>query len=57
VKSGKPVSTVMGTWTSQMGYPVISATDEQTQDGSRIITLNARKFSADGGEGASYSSQ
>ncbi|XP_066915619.1 puromycin-sensitive aminopeptidase-like [Clytia hemisphaerica] len=50
MKSGKPVSTVMNTWTSQMGYPVISVCDEHTKDGSRILTLDAKKFNSDGSQ-------
>ncbi|KAK7112907.1 hypothetical protein V1264_012283 [Littorina saxatilis] len=45
--SGKPVGTMMGTWTSQKGFPVLKVS--QKQDGSsRVLTVEQQKFCADG---------
>lgn len=51
MKSKKPVTKVMNTWTDKMGYPVISVSDEQTRDGVRILKVDSKKFNADGLEG------
>ncbi|KAL4217239.1 hypothetical protein ACF0H5_023690 [Mactra antiquata] len=45
--SGKPVGEVMTTWTKQMGFPVIKAS--QTQNGNtRTVEISQEKFNADG---------
>ncbi|PVD38990.1 hypothetical protein C0Q70_01615 [Pomacea canaliculata] len=58
--SGKPVGSMMSTWTSQMGFPVLKARClqqyvSQKQEGrSRTLTVEQEKFCADGkqaGEG------
>jgi len=55
MKSKKPVTKVMNTWTDKMGYPVISVSDEQTKDGVRILKVDSKKFNADGLEDPSNS--
>jgi puromycin-sensitive aminopeptidase len=45
--SGKPVTSVMETWTKQMGYPVLTV--DTKQDGNkRQVTISQKKFCADG---------
>jgi len=45
--SGKPVREVLGSWTSQMGFPVLQV--EQKQEGDkRHVTISQSKFCADG---------
>lgn len=46
--SGKPVASVMSTWTKQMGYPVITVTAKQNGGNGRTLTLTQSKFTADG---------
>jgi len=41
--SGKPIDSIMSTWTSQMGFPLITVTREGNQ-----LTLSQEKFNADG---------
>ncbi|XP_075924071.1 puromycin-sensitive aminopeptidase-like [Petromyzon marinus] len=45
--SGKPVSAVMCTWTTQMGFPVLHVTAEQ-QGNDRILKISQKKFCAGG---------
>jgi len=51
--SGLPVTSVMKTWTEQMGFPVISVTSQQ-EGADRVLSLSQAKFvgdgSSDGGE-------
>lgn len=45
--SGKPVATVMNTWTKQMGFPVLNV--DSKQEGTKChITISQKKFCADG---------
>ncbi|XP_050529009.1 puromycin-sensitive aminopeptidase isoform X2 [Daktulosphaira vitifoliae] len=47
--SNKPVKAVMSTWTLQKGFPVITIEkEEENSDGSRVLTVSQRKFTADG---------
>jgi len=43
--SGKPIDAIMSTWTSQMGFPLITAS--KLEDG-KTIKLSQEKFNADG---------
>ncbi|KAL5489625.1 hypothetical protein EMCRGX_G018741 [Ephydatia muelleri] len=45
--SGKPVGHVMGTWTVQMGFPVLTIEDKQ-EGSNRVLTVSQEKFCADG---------
>ncbi|KAK7501330.1 hypothetical protein BaRGS_00007455 [Batillaria attramentaria] len=45
--SGKPVGTMMDTWTSQMGFPVLKVQEKQ-EGNKRVITVEQEKFCADG---------
>eukprot|EP00092_Neocalanus_flemingeri_P075261 GFUD01093210.1.p1 GENE.GFUD01093210.1~~GFUD01093210.1.p1 ORF type:complete len:879 (+),score=304.01 GFUD01093210.1:50-2638(+) len=47
--SGLPVTSVMKTWTEQMGFPCISVTTQQ-EVSNRVLTLTQSKFVADGRE-------
>eukprot|EP00092_Neocalanus_flemingeri_P031425 GFUD01034131.1.p1 GENE.GFUD01034131.1~~GFUD01034131.1.p1 ORF type:complete len:618 (-),score=220.02 GFUD01034131.1:111-1754(-) len=47
--SGLPVTSVMKTWTEQMGFPCISVTSQQ-EGSNRVLTLTQSKFVADGRE-------
>jgi len=47
--SGKPVDKVMTTWTSQMGFPVLSVSQEQVGD-KKKLKFSQRRFVADGSE-------
>jgi len=50
--SGKPVTEVMSTWTSQMGFPIISLSSFETNtDGQTVVKLHQTKFNADGSKG------
>uniref|UniRef100_A0A1I7XH35 Peptidase_M1 domain-containing protein n=1 Tax=Heterorhabditis bacteriophora TaxID=37862 RepID=A0A1I7XH35_HETBA len=47
--SGKDINALMSSWTTQMGFPLISV--EQRQEGHhRILNLKQRRFIADGGD-------
>jgi len=48
--SGLPVSEMMGSWTEQMGFPMLSVTDEKWEDTSVTLTLQQDWFLADGSE-------
>ncbi|CAF1212201.1 unnamed protein product, partial [Didymodactylos carnosus] len=45
--SNKPVSDVMGGWTLQMGYPLLTVHEQQSGN-QRIVTLKQQRFIADG---------
>lgn len=45
--SGKPVNEVMSTWTLQMGYPLLTVTEE-LQGTTRSIKIQQQRFIADG---------
>lgn len=45
--SGKPVGTMMATWTSQKGFPVIKVQEKQ-EGSNRVLTIQQEKFCADG---------
>uniref|UniRef100_A0A4W6DVB5 Puromycin-sensitive aminopeptidase n=1 Tax=Lates calcarifer TaxID=8187 RepID=A0A4W6DVB5_LATCA len=45
--SGKPIAAVMGSWTKQMGFPIIVVDQEQVSD-DRILKLSQKKFCASG---------
>ncbi|CAF3668954.1 unnamed protein product [Rotaria socialis] len=45
--SNKPVNEVMSSWTRQMGYPLLTVTEEQT-DKNRVIKIKQQRFIADG---------
>jgi aminopeptidase N len=44
--SGKPIGQVMGTWTKQMGFPLIRVQSEQNGD-TRVMRLTQEKYWAD----------
>ncbi|XP_077968024.1 puromycin-sensitive aminopeptidase-like [Styela clava] len=44
--SGKPVRDVMGSWTRQMGFPVVSVTVKSRTDNSVTLKLSQKKFYA-----------
>ena len=51
-----PHNNIPGTWTQQMGYPVLSVEAETTQDTSQtILKISQKKFSGDGSEDAKNS--
>ncbi|CAF1583309.1 unnamed protein product, partial [Didymodactylos carnosus] len=43
----KPVSEVLSTWTKQMGYPLLTVSQEQ-QGNNRVLTVEQSRFLADG---------
>lgn len=45
--SGKPIASVMNTWTKQMGFPLIHVESVQHND-ERVLTLTQKKFCASG---------
>jgi len=45
--SNKPVNEVMSSWTLQMGYPLLTVTEEKSGE-KRIIKLKQQRFIADG---------
>lgn len=45
--SGKPIESIMSTWTKQMGFPVLTVTAEQ-QGTSRVLKISQSKFNANG---------
>jgi puromycin-sensitive aminopeptidase len=45
--SNKPVNEVMSSWTLQMGYPLLTVTEEQTNK-NRILKIKQQRFIADG---------
>ncbi|CAF1392310.1 unnamed protein product [Adineta steineri] len=45
--SGKPVNEVMSSWTLQMGYPLLTVTEEHT-DKKRVLQITQKRFIADG---------
>jgi len=45
--SKKPVAQIMTTWTSQMGFPVLSVSSEQI-DSKRVLKISQKRFTADG---------
>merc|ERR1712096_423890 len=45
--SGLPVTSVMKTWTEQMGFPCINMTSQQ-EGADRVLTLTQSKFVGDG---------
>lgn len=51
--SGKPVGKIMSTWTSQMGFPLISVQCQQ-EDGVKTLKLSQEKFNADGSKSSGY---
>ena len=48
--SQQPVTSIMGTWTGQMGYPVLQV-DAQSGAGGRELVLTQERFLYDGGSG------
>ena len=48
--SGKPIDSIMSTWTSQMGFPLITVARES----SNVIKLTQEKFNADGSTDPAY---
>ncbi|XP_076459328.1 puromycin-sensitive aminopeptidase-like [Babylonia areolata] len=48
--SGKVVGTVMATWTSQKGFPVLKVTERQTSDGECVLDITQQKFSVSLGQ-------
>lgn len=49
-KSGKEVGLIMGTWTEQMGYPLVTVTNVRRDKQDVLIKLKYEKFSWPGGE-------
>ncbi|CAF3529462.1 unnamed protein product [Rotaria sordida] len=45
--SNKPVNEVMSSWTLQMGYPLLTVTEEQTNK-NRVVKIKQQRFIADG---------
>ncbi|XP_067115221.1 puromycin-sensitive aminopeptidase isoform X1 [Osmerus mordax] len=45
--SGKPIAAVMGSWTKQMGFPIIEV-DQEQQGNDRILKISQKKFCASG---------
>ncbi|ODM99382.1 Puromycin-sensitive aminopeptidase [Orchesella cincta] len=45
--SGKPVGAVMGTWTKQMGFPLIRVLASRQEGTNRVIELSQEKFCTD----------
>ncbi|CAF4409199.1 unnamed protein product [Rotaria sp. Silwood2] len=45
--SNKPVNEVMSSWTLQMGYPLLTVTEEKTNQ-NRILKIKQQRFIADG---------
>uniref|UniRef100_A0A8C6LZL3 Puromycin-sensitive aminopeptidase n=1 Tax=Nothobranchius furzeri TaxID=105023 RepID=A0A8C6LZL3_NOTFU len=45
--SGKPIAAVMGSWTKQMGFPIIAVDEEQVSD-DRVLKISQKKFCASG---------
>jgi puromycin-sensitive aminopeptidase len=48
--SGKDVANIMGTWTSQMGYPVVTVESFAMSNGKISVTLSQQWFLSDGSE-------
>ncbi|UJR20817.1 hypothetical protein I4U23_023929 [Adineta vaga] len=46
--SNKPVEEVMSSWTLQMGYPLLTVTEEQQSNKTRVLKLTQQRFIADG---------
>jgi len=46
--SGKPIDSIMSTWTSQMGFPLITVSSEKQDGGKTVLNLSQEKFNADG---------
>eukprot|EP00931_Biecheleriopsis_adriatica_P019080 TRINITY_DN13114_c0_g1_i2.p1 TRINITY_DN13114_c0_g1~~TRINITY_DN13114_c0_g1_i2.p1 ORF type:complete len:898 (-),score=224.58 TRINITY_DN13114_c0_g1_i2:61-2694(-) len=46
--SGKPIDKMMGSWTGQMGFPLLEVTNDPLADGSGQVELKQRWFLADG---------
>ena len=46
--SGQPIHEMMSSWTSKMGFPLLTVTDRKIADGKTTITLNQKWFVADG---------
>jgi len=46
--SNKPVEEVMSSWTLQMGYPLVTVTEEQQSNKTRVLKLSQQRFIADG---------
>lgn len=46
--SNKPVNEVMSTWTLQMGFPLVTVTEEQQAGRKRLLKLKQERFIADG---------
>lgn len=38
----------MSPWTKQMGFPVVTVSEEKKADNKRIVTLSQKRFIADG---------
>ncbi|KAG7232635.1 hypothetical protein INR49_008278 [Caranx melampygus] len=53
--SGKPIAAVMGSWTKQMGFPII-VVDQEQQGDDRILKLSQKKFCASGPHNGEYHS-
>jgi len=47
--SGKPIDSIMSTWTSQMGFPLVTVSRE-----GNAVTLTQEKFNADGSSEPGY---
>ena len=47
---GKPVKSVMDTWTKKMGYPVLTVSSEKTAN-QTVLKVAQKKFNADGSPG------
>uniref|UniRef100_A0AAX7VKL7 Aminopeptidase n=1 Tax=Astatotilapia calliptera TaxID=8154 RepID=A0AAX7VKL7_ASTCA len=45
--SGKPIAAVMGSWTKQMGFPII-AVDQEQQGDDCVLKISQKKFCASG---------
>jgi len=48
--SGKPISKMMGSWTTQMGYPMLKVLSDPIDSGSDEIEVEQCWFLADGSE-------
>ncbi|KAL5489416.1 hypothetical protein EMCRGX_G018506 [Ephydatia muelleri] len=46
--SGKPVASVMNTWTKQMGFPLLTVQEKQDGDNHRVLTVSQQKYCATG---------
>ncbi|CAE8641584.1 unnamed protein product, partial [Polarella glacialis] len=46
--SGKPIDQMMGSWTNQMGFPLVEVTNDPLADGSGQVEVKQKWFLADG---------